>query len=39
MRLIVDLGAILLVPDLLIKFGGHAIAIGDQAFQDGDAPF
>jgi hypothetical protein len=38
MRLIVDLGAILLVPDLLIKLGGHAIAIVDQALQDRYAP-
>ena len=38
MRGIVDLDAVLLVPDLLIKIGGQAIAIGDQAFQGGDAP-
>ena len=36
---IMDLDAVLLVPDLLIEIGGQAIAIGDQAFQDRDAPF
>ena len=34
-----DLDAVLLVPDLLIEIGGQAIAIGDQAVQDRDAPF
>jgi hypothetical protein len=35
----VDLDAVLLVPHLLFEIGGQTIAIGDQAFQDGDAPF
>ena len=39
MRGIVDLDAVFLVPDLPIEIGGQAIAIGDQAFQDRDAPF
>ena len=34
-----DLDAVLLVPDLLMEIGGQAIAIGDQALQDGDALF
>ena len=34
-----DLDAVLLVPDLLIEIGSQAIAIGDQAFRDRDAPF
>ena len=36
---IVDLNAVLLVPDRPIEIGGQAIAIGDQAVQDRDAPF
>ncbi len=36
---IVDFDTVLLVPNLLIESGGHAIAIGDQASQDWDAPF
>jgi hypothetical protein len=36
---IMDLDAALLVPDRPIEIGGQAIAIGDQAFQDRDAPF
>ena len=39
MRGIVDLDAVFLVPDLPIEIVGQAIAIGDQAFQDRDAPF
>ena len=36
---IVDLDAVLLALDLLIEIGGQAIAIGNKAFQDRDAPF
>jgi hypothetical protein len=36
---IVDPDTVLLLSDLLIEIGSHAIAIADQAFQDRDAPF
>jgi hypothetical protein len=36
---VVDLDAVLLVSDLLVEIGGQAIALGDQALQDRDAPF
>jgi hypothetical protein len=36
---IVDFDTVLLIPDLLIEITRQAIAIGDQALQDRDAPF
>jgi hypothetical protein len=36
---IVNPDTVLLSLDFLIEIGGNAIAIGDQAFQDRDAPF
>jgi hypothetical protein len=36
---VVDLDAILLVPDLLVEIGGQAVAVGDQPFQDRDLSF
>jgi hypothetical protein len=36
---IVVLDAVFFVPDLQIEIGCQMIAIGDQAYQDGNAPF
>jgi hypothetical protein len=36
---IVDLDPVFLVPDLLFEISSQVIAVGDQAFQDRDAPF
>jgi hypothetical protein len=34
-----DFGPVLLVPDLPIEIGDRMIAVGNQAYQNRDAPF